>query len=107
MSTTCALTVTAGPDPLIFMLGTRAAAGDLRGQVETGLDEGERVCVDFQGVLVNQSFMDEFLGVLITRYGPRVLDRIEFKNCHDEVKAAIRFVTHIRGSEYERGREAS
>jgi hypothetical protein len=83
------------------MLGTRVAAAELRDQVESGLDEGCTVQVDFKGLLVSQSFMDEFLGVLITRHGPAVLDRVEFKNCHDEVKAAARFVTNMRSREYE------
>lgn len=101
MSTACAMTIAAGQDPQIFMLGTRAVAADLRAQVEAGLDEGRKVCVDFEGVLVSQSFMDEFLGVLITRYGPAVLDRLEFKNCHEEVRAAVRFVTHFRTREFD------
>lgn len=101
MSTACAKTISAGPSHQFLMLGTRAAAGDLRDQVEAALDEGCIVQVDFKGVLVSQSFMDEFLGVLITRHGPAVLDRVEFKNCHDEVKAAARFVTRLRSRQYE------
>lgn len=106
MSTACTTTVAAGSDPAIFMLGTRVAAADLRDQVEVGLAAGS-VCVDFQGVLVSQSFMDEFLGVLITRYGPQVLDRVEFKNCHEEVRAAAHFVTHFRAREYDQARVRS
>lgn len=107
MSTACARTISAGPGHEFLMLGTRVAAADLRGQVEAGLDEGCTVQVDFKGLLVSQSFMDEFLGVLITRHGPAVLDRVEFKNCHDEVKAAARFVTNVRSREYEEVRASA
>lgn len=107
MSTACARAISAGPGHEFLMLGTRVAAADLRGQVEAGLDEGCTVQVDFKGLLVSQSFMDEFLGVLITRHGPAVLDRVEFKNCHDEVKAAARFVTNVRAREYEEVRASA
>jgi hypothetical protein len=95
------MTVSAGPDPQILMLGTRAAATDIRSQVEVGLEAGQTVCVDFQGVLVSQSFMDELLGVLIVRHGPAVLERLVLRNCHEEVRAAARFVTKIRTAEFE------
>jgi STAS-like domain of unknown function (DUF4325) len=100
----CALTISAGPGPEIFMLGTRAAATDLRAQVEKALDNASAVCIDFDGYLTSQSFMDEFLGVLITRYGPSILDRLVLKNCHEEVRAAAQFVTSIRSKEFMQAR---
>lgn len=46
------------------------------------MDSGsDVVSVDFAGVAVTRSFMDEFLGVLILRHGPEVLRRVELRNC--------------------------
>lgn len=45
--------------------------------------------------------MDEFLGVMILRRGPAVLDRMIFRNCNDDVKAVIHLVTSIRTRDYE------
>ena len=58
------------------------------------------VCVDFDGLLVSQSFMDEFLGVMILRQGPSVLERVVFRNCNEDVKAAVSLVASVRGAEY-------
>jgi hypothetical protein len=85
----------------IFMLGTRDVALPLRKAVEEALDRGEStVCVDFADVLVSHSFMDEFLGGLILRRGPSVLDRVILRNCAADVKAAARFVVSVRSSHY-------
>jgi len=100
MSLVCATTVSAGLDPNTFILGTRPEATALRYAVERALEEGRSpVCVDFKGVLVSQSFMDEFLGVLIARNGIDILHRILLKNCHPDVQAAAQFVARIRASE--------
>jgi hypothetical protein len=102
MSLACATTIPAGRGSDMFILGTRAAAAQLRQGVENALAEcGNCVCVDFHGVLVSQSFMDEFLGVLITRHGPAILERIALKNCHPDVKAAAQFVTSVRSREFQ------
>lgn len=102
MSIACAATIPASLGPNIFMLGTRDVATPLRDKVESALDASiGSVCVDFRGLLVSQSFMDEFLGVMILRRGPAVLDRVIFRNCNDDVKAAIRLVATIRTRDYE------
>lgn len=102
MSSACAATIPASLGPSIFMLGTRDVATPLRDRVENALDACDgTICVDFREVLVSQSFMDEFLGVMILRRGPSVLDRVIFRNCNDDVKAAIRLVATIRTRDYE------
>jgi hypothetical protein len=91
------------------MLGTRDVAAPLRTKVEAALDArpGSAICVDFEGLLVSQSFMDEFLGVLILRHGPDILDRVIFRNCNDDVKATVQFVASIRSRDYASSARAS
>jgi len=102
MSAACTTTIPASLGPNIFILGTRDVAEPLRDKVENALDTSVgTVCIDFRGLLVSQSFMDEFLGVMILRRGPSVLDRVLFRNCNDDVKAAIRLVAAIRTRDYE------
>jgi STAS-like domain of unknown function (DUF4325) len=101
MSSACQTMIPACSDSGTFMLGTRDIATPLRAQVETALDERRiPVCVDFNGLLATQSFMDEFLGPLILRHGPGVLEQIVFKNCHEDVRAAINLVATVRSNEY-------
>jgi hypothetical protein len=83
------------------MLGTRDVAAPLRTQVQEAIDAHHvPVCVDFQGLLVSQSFMDEFLGMLILRNGPAILKMIVFENCHADVKAAIDLVATVRSRDH-------
>jgi hypothetical protein len=96
----CTSTIRAQVDPEIFILGTRESAAPLREQVDQALRiSSGQVCVDFAGVLVSQSFMDEFLGVLISRYGPSLLHRLVLRNCTDEVRAIAQFVASVRTRE--------
>ncbi len=93
----CGSTVLASTDPSIFILGTREEARPVRQQVERALDQSAlTVCVDFSGITVTQSFIDEFVGVLILRRGPSVLERLAFRQCSEEVQAIIRFVAASR-----------
>jgi hypothetical protein len=101
MSSVCPATIPACLDPEIFMLGTRDIAAPLRIKVEAAVEEGRTpVCVDFAGLLATQTFVDEFLGPLILRHGSSILERIVFKNCHEDLKAAIDLVATVRSSEY-------
>jgi hypothetical protein len=101
MASTCTATIPADLGPSIFMLGTRDVAAPLRDKVERALDTSEgSVCVDFRELLVSHSFMDEFLGVMILRRGPVVLDRVIFRNCNDDVKAVVQLVASIRTQDY-------
>jgi hypothetical protein len=73
----------------------------LRQQVESTLQSGSgSVCLDFEGVTVTQSYMDELLGVLILRYGPSLLERVAFKTCSEDVQAVIQFVASARIRDY-------
>lgn len=100
----CASTVLANTDPSIFILGTREEARPLRQKVERALDQPElSVCVDFGGITVTQSFIDEFIGVLILRRGPSVLQHIAFRQCSEEVQAIIRFVASSRIHDFKEG----
>ena len=102
MSTACATSISPSRDPGIFMLGTREAAAPLRSQVQDAIDANRLpVCIDFRGLLVSQSFMDEFLGMLIIKNGPGVLQQVIFQNCHDDVKAAIEVVAAVRSRDSE------
>lgn len=102
MSSACAATIPASLGPNIFMLGTRDVATPLRDRVEQALDSSTgAVCVDFRELLVTQSFMDEFLGAMILRRGPLVLDRVVFRNCNEDVKAAIQLVAGVRTRDYQ------
>jgi STAS-like domain of unknown function (DUF4325) len=95
--TACDATIAACLNSGTFMLGTRDCAEPLRAFVENELGAGKTsVCIDFAGLMVTPSFMDEFLGVLVTRHGPSVLERIVLRNCSDEVRAAAQFVAEVR-----------
>jgi len=94
-------TVNARPSPDIFMLGTRDVAEPLRAEVEKALESGsDRVRIDFSGLSVTQSFMDEFLGVLVLRYGPGIFRRVELTNCADDVRGIAEFVAGVRLRDY-------
>jgi len=94
--------MSAKPAPEVFLLGTRDSAAPLRSKVETALNSTDNsVCVDFQGLVVTQSFMDEFLGMLILRHGPKILERVVLQNCDDDVKAVAEFVAKIRVRDFQ------
>jgi hypothetical protein len=102
----CATIITPSSARSIHILGTREAATPLRSQVEEALSAcAGPVSVDFDGLLATQSFMDEFLGMLILRHGPSVLDRLRLLNCHEDVQAVARLVTEIRSRDFEAARQ--
>lgn len=82
------------------MLGTRSAAAPVREQAEEVLRGSGEVVVDFTGIEVTQSFVDELLGVLILRYGCDILQRIVLKGCSDDVRAIIEFVASDRCDQF-------
>jgi len=45
--------------------------------------------------------MDEFLGMLILRHGPKILERVVLQNCDDDVKAVAEFVAKIRVRDFQ------
>jgi len=94
---TCTLTIASNTDSE-KVLGTRYSAVSLRQHVEERLETCESVQVDFGGVFVTQSFVDELFGPLILRMGPTVLQRLVFLRCSEDTQAILKlvFATRIR-----------
>jgi len=85
--------------------GTRFLGRGLREKLEAFLseDEGKReVRIDFANLGVTQSFLDEFLGVLVVSQGQEIVDRIAFAHCTTETRALLEFVIGSRLSDRER-----
>jgi hypothetical protein len=87
----CTLTIASGADPL-KVLGTRFSAAQLRERVEEHLASCDSVNVDFGGIFVTQSFVDELFGPLILRMGPAVLQRLVFSGCGEDTQAILKLV---------------
>lgn len=93
--------ILANTDPSIFMLGTRSAAAPIRARIEAALaGDHADVRIDFSGVDVTQSFVDELLGMLILRHGETVLGRLAFEGCTEDTRAIIRFVARSRARDF-------
>jgi len=88
---TCTLTIASNTDSE-KVLGTRYSAISLRQHLEERLESCESVRVDFSGVFVTQSFVDELLGPLILRIGPTVVQRFVFLGCSDDTQAILKLV---------------
>lgn len=101
MNGACETTVRANRDLSIFMLGTRAEAASARQRVEEALARNsQQVCLDFSGVDVTQSFVDELVGVLVLRYGPKLLERLAFVGCTEDTRAIVSFVIKARARDF-------
>ncbi len=86
------------------MIGMRSSAPPLRLQIEQALAEGQEVVIDFTGVAVTQSFVDELLGALILRDGPGIMQKIILKGCSEETRGIIRFVASDRAEQFMQAR---
>lgn len=82
------------------MMGMRSSARPIRLQIEQALAAGQEVTLNFTGVAVTQSFVDELLGALILRDGPGILQRIVLKGCSAETQGIIRFVASDRAEQF-------
>lgn len=83
------------------MIGSRLVAAPLRDQLEETLAQQKGdVSLDFSGVVVTQSFVDELIGVLVLRHGEDILKRMIFKGCSADVRAIIEFVATDRCDQY-------
>lgn len=61
--------------------------------LQAALESGDNVSLDFRGVsLATQSFIHALLSRLIRDSNGEFLDRLEFLNCSDNVRAVIRTV---------------
>ena len=57
------------------------------------LERGDAVVLDFQGVhFATQSFVHALIGEALKRFGEAVLDRIEFRNCSDQLRSIVDLV---------------
>jgi hypothetical protein len=86
------------------MIGMRSTARPIRQQIEQALSAGQEVVINFTGVAVTQSFVDELLGSLILRDGPGVMQRIVLKGCSEETRGIIRFVASDRTEQFMQAR---
>ncbi len=82
------------------MIGMRSSALPIRLQIESALGAGQEVVIDFTGIAVTQSFVDELLGALVLRSGPSVMQRIVLKGCSEETRGIIRFVASDRAEQF-------
>jgi hypothetical protein len=83
------------------VLGTRFLAKRLRANMEAQLLETGEVTLDFSGVEVTQSFVDELLGPLLLNGGEQALSRILFSHCSEDVRAVVSFVVSERLFDFE------
>ena len=88
---TCTLAIASATGP-VDVLGTRYSAIELRESIEQRLESCQNVQIDFNGVFVTQSFVDELFGPMILGMGPAVLQRLAFSGCNDETKAILSLV---------------
>ena len=82
------------------MIGMRSSAVPIRSMIESALSEGDDVTVNFEGVEVTQSFVDELIGAVILRQGPEVLNRLVLKGCSQATKSILKFVASDRSSQF-------
>ena len=89
------------------MLGMRSSALPLRQQIERALVRGEEVSIDFSGVEVTQSFVDELLGSVIRRRGVDVMRQVLLKGCSPSTRGIVRFVAADRSQQFLRNTTVS
>lgn len=82
------------------LLGTRFIAKRIRAAIEAAMQESGRTEIDFTGVEVTQSFIDELVGPMFLRSGPSLLDRLAFRNCSENAQAVVSFVVSGRLMDY-------
>jgi hypothetical protein len=70
--------------------------------LEATLSTQRQVELDFKGIGVTQSFIDELLGPITLRMGSAVLEQVAFKNCSENVRAVVEFVLASRLHDFER-----
>lgn len=82
------------------MIGMRSSAVPIRRMIESALHDGDEVAVNFEGVEVTQSFVDELIGAVILRQGPEVLNRLVLKGCSHATRNIVQFVANDRANQY-------
>jgi len=86
-------------------LGSRYSARPLRQELENMLAEHHEITVDFKGMSATQSFIDEFVGMLILKNGEALLSRIVFKGCSADIKAILQFVISRRTEDFRKANQ--
>ena len=102
---TCVLPITS-EDESVSVLGTRHSAIDFRNRIGRQLDTCQTVQIDFRGIFVTQSFVDELFGPLILRMGPTLLERVVFSGCSDDTRAILNLVFASRLQDFSTQRRA-
>ena len=82
------------------MIGMRSSAVPIRRMIESALHDGDEVAVNFEGVEVTQSFVDELIGAVILRQGPGVLNRLVLKGCSPATRSIVKFVATDRANQF-------
>ena len=82
------------------MIGMRSSAVPIRHSIESALRDGQDVVVNFTGVEVTQSFVDELLGALILRDGPQIMQRLILKGCSEQTRGIVKFVATDRSEQF-------
>ena|ERR1700733_3408437 len=84
----------------LSFLGTRFIAKRVRPSIAAALSDTNLVVIDFAGVDVTQSFIDELLGPLVLEFGEELLKRLAFRSCSETAQTIIRFVVSNRLTDY-------
>ncbi|MEJ1962863.1 MAG: STAS-like domain-containing protein [Gammaproteobacteria bacterium] len=87
----CILAIAPDTDS-VNVLGTRHSAIAFRERITRQLESCQTVQLDFVGIFVTQSFVDELFGPLILRMGPGLLDRLAFSGCGEDTRAILNLV---------------
>ncbi|MDP2370286.1 STAS-like domain-containing protein [Rhodoferax sp.] len=82
------------------MIGMRSSAVPIRKTIELALQNEREVIVNFSGVEVTQSFVDELLGALILREGPEIMQRLILKGCSEQTRGIVKFVAADRAEQF-------
>jgi len=82
------------------LMGMRSSAAPLRRTIELALEKEREVVVNFTGVEVTQSFVDELLGALILREGPEIMQRLILKGCSEQTRGIVKFVAADRAKQF-------
>lgn len=90
------------PSASTSMMGMRRSALPLRQTIEEAIAEGQTIELDFSGVEATQSFIDELVGVLVSKLGPTVLEQVAFKGCSAALKGIISFVVADRARDFKK-----
>lgn len=82
------------------MIGMRSTAVPIRKSIELALENEQEVIVNFAGIEVTQSFVDELLGALILRAGPKIMQRLVLKGCSEQTRGIVKFVAADRAEQF-------